>query len=179
MRLLYDFVPVLLFFIVFQKYGIYVATVVGIVATVLQVFIHFLVKKSVEGQQMLTLVVFVVFGGLTLYFHNPLFVKWKPTVIFWIMAVVFLVSQFVGTRPLVQRMMETSLQNASLRPAVWYRLNVIWAVFFALLGGINLLVAFNFSTAAWVGFKLYGVSGLLLLFCLFQAVFLARHLSDR
>jgi len=178
-RFLYDFVPVLLFFAVFHWYGIYSATIVGIIATALQVIVHYLRTKKFEGQQLLTLVVFVVFGGLTLYFHNPLFVKWKPTVIFWIMSAVFLGSGFVGKRSLLQRMLEGGLQGAELDRRVWRQLNWMWVIFFALLGGINIYVAYHFSTAAWVGFKFYGITGLLLLFCLVQAVFLSRHLSDR
>src|SRR5579872_6248363 len=99
-----DFIPVLLFFFAFKFYGIYVATIVGIVVTALQVVVTRLKKRRFDKQQLVTLLVFSVFGGMTLYFHDPIFVKWKPTVIFWIFGVVFLATQFFGKKPLIQRM---------------------------------------------------------------------------
>ena len=178
MKFLFDFVPVLLFFAVFHAYGIYVATITGIVATALQVIIYYMWKRAFDKQQLLTLAVFVLFGGLTLYFHNPIFVKWKPTIVFWIMALVFLGSQYIGRKPLLQRMLEGNLGDQSLSLTVWRNLTRMWIVFFTLLGAINIIVAYYFSTNAWVSFKFYGITGLLLLFCVVQAVYLARHLKD-
>jgi len=178
-KFLYDFVPVLLFFVVFHYYGIYAATLTGMVATALQVVFHYLWKRSFDNQQLLTLAVFMVFGSLTLYFHNPVFIKWKPTVIFWVMAVVFFGSQYVGQKPLIQRMMEKSLEGVSVDRGIWRRLTGVWTLFFAILGGINLLIAYCYSTAAWVNFKFYGISGLLLLFCFAQALYLSRYMTDR
>ena len=124
--MLFDFIPVLLFFIAFKMYGIYVATTVGIVATALQVVMTRLTRKRFDKQQLVTLVVFCLFGGMTLYFHNPLFIKWKPTIIFWIFGTVFLVSQFITHKTLIQRMMEGMLDGqAHVIPSnVWRRLNV-------------------------------------------------------
>src|SRR6185312_6363225 len=98
LNLFYDFVPVLLFFIAFKWYGIYAATIVGIVATALQVVITTLWKKKIDKKQLMTLFVFVVFGGMTLYFHNPIFVKWKPSIIFWIFGIVLLGSHLIGKK---------------------------------------------------------------------------------
>lgn len=111
LTVVYDFIPVILFFIAFKLYGIYTATVVGIVVTAFQVVITTIWKKRIDKQQLVTLIVFVVFGGMTLYFHNPLFVKWKPTVIYWIFAVVLFFSQFIGKKPLMQRMLEKYLKR--------------------------------------------------------------------
>ncbi len=176
-RFLYDFIPVLLFFIAFKWYGIYTATIVGIVATALQVVVTFLWQKKLDRQQCVTFVVFLIFGGMTLYFHNPIFVKWKPTIIFWLMGIAFLGSHFIGEKTFVQRMMENGLKGSQLNKNAWRRLNSIWIIFFAVLGGMNLFVAYHFSTNAWVNFKLYGISGLLLLFCFMQAIWLARYLD--
>jgi intracellular septation protein len=180
LNLFYDFIPVLLFFFAFKWYGIYVATVVGIVATALQVLLTVLWKKKLDKKQLITLAVFVVFGGMTLYFHNPIFVKWKPSVIFWVFGAVFLLSHVIGKKPLIQRMMEGMLEeNKNKLPAqVWKKMNLAWAVFFILLGTINIYIAYNFSTEAWVNFKFYGILGLLFVFSFLQAVWLARYLSN-
>ena len=179
LNLLYDFIPVLLFFIAFKLYGIYVATVVGIVATALQVLIHFLRHKKVPKQQWITLVVFIFFGGMTLYFHNPIFVKWKPTIIFWIFGLALLLSHFIGKKPLIQRMMENVLEgNSSVPNALWNRLSMAWILFFTLVGALNLYIAYHFSTDAWVNFKLYGILGLLLVFSFLQALCLAKYMTD-
>jgi intracellular septation protein len=119
---------------------------------------------------------------MTLYFHNPIFVKWKPTVIYWIFGLVFLGSHFIGNKTLIQRLFATALEKNpaahKVPVAVWKRLNVAWALFFTLLGLVNLWVAYHFSTDAWVNFKLYGVMGALLLFSVIQAFYLARFITD-
>lgn len=179
MKLLLDFFPVLLFFIAFKWYGIYVATVVGIIATALQVFVTFITKKQFDKQQIITFAVFVLFGGMTLYFHNPIFVKWKPTIVFWIFSLVFFMSHFIGKKPLLQRMMEPALSGkGSIPEMAWKKLSLMWIVFFALLGTINLFIAYHYSTDTWVNFKLYGILGLLLLFSIVQSVYLMRYISE-
>lgn len=179
--LLLDFVPVVLFFVAFKFYGIYVATTVGIVLTALQVVLTRWLRKRFDKQQLITLAVFVVFGGMTLYFHNPIFVKWKPTIVFWIFSLVLLGTQFIGKKPLVQRMLEPMLesQQGNVPNTVWKKLNAAWGLFFATLGGVNLYVAYNFSTDAWVNFKLYGVMSFLILFSVGQTLFLSRYLTVR
>lgn len=176
-QFLIDLVPVLLFFIVFKLYGIYVATAVGIISTAIQVVVTFIWKKRLDRQQLLTLVVFIIFGGMTLYFHNPLFVKWKPTVIFWIMSLAFFLSRYIGEKTIVQRMLEKGLDGVTLSERIWQQLNGLWVSFFLVIGAINIFVAYHFSTDAWVNFKLYGITGLLLLFCIFQAIFLSRYIA--
>jgi len=179
LHFLYDFLPVLLFFISFKLYGIYVATVVGIVATAIQVVATTFIKKKVDKQQLITLIVFVVFGSMTLYFHNPLFIKWKPTIIFWIFGIVFLGSQFIGSKPIIQRMMEHLIDDkAALAPAVWKKMNITWALFFVILGTINLYIAYQYSTDTWVNFKFYGILGSLLGFSFIQAMYLSKFLKE-
>jgi intracellular septation protein len=179
LNLFYDFIPVLLFFLAFKFYGIYVATVVGIVTTALQFMITVLWKKTFDKKQFITLAVFVLFGGMTLYFHNPIFVKWKPSVIFWLFGIVFLASHFIGKKPIIQRMMEGMLEenNNKLPDNVWRKMNFAWAVFFILLGSVNLFIAYHFSTDTWVNFKLYGILGLLFVFSFLQAIFLSRYMN--
>ena len=179
LSLLYDFVPVLLFFVVFKFYGIYAATIVGIIVTGFQVLVSALWLRRIDKKQLITLAVFVIFGGMTLYFHNPIFVKWKPTVVFWIFAVVLLFTQFIGKKPLVQRMLENMVDaKASVPSSVWKKLNLIWATFFLSVGAVNIYIGYTFSTDVWVNFKFYGISGLLLIFSFAQAIYLARYLAD-
>ncbi len=180
LNFLYDFFPVLAFFVAFKFYDIYVATTVGIVVTALQVVITGLWQRRIDKKQLLTLVIFTLFGGMTLYFHNPIFVKWKPTIIFWIFGLVFLGSQFIGKKPLIQRMFTSVLEgkNNSIPVKVWKKLNIAWTIFFIIMGGINIVVAYYFSTNAWVNFKLYGTMGLLFLFSFGQSIYLAKYMPD-
>ncbi|MDX1901404.1 MAG: septation protein A [Gammaproteobacteria bacterium] len=179
LQFLIDLIPVLLFFIAFKFYDIYIATMVGIISTGIQVLITFFWKKKFDRQQLLTLGVFIIFGGMTLYFHDPLFVKWKPTIIFWIMALAFFGSYFIGDKTLAQRMLEKGLDGAVISKKVWQYINALWVGFLALIGGVNIFVAYHFSTNAWVNFKLYGISGLLLLFCIIQAIVLSRYMVEK
>ena len=179
MALFYEIFPVFLFFLAFKFYDIYIATVVGIVTTLVQVIMTRAWKGKWDRKQLITLVVFLVFGGMTLYFHNPIFVKWKPTVVFWVFALAILISQFFTQKPLMQRLMTNMLQENDTVPMhVWKRLNLIWALFFIVLGGINLYVAYYFSNDTWVNFKFYGVTSALFLLSIFQAFYLTRYLSE-
>jgi intracellular septation protein len=177
LNLLNDFIVVLLFFVAFKFYGIYVATIVGIVGSALQLLISRLCLKKFDKKQLLVLVIFLVFGGMTLYFHNPIFVKWKPTIVFWIFGIVFLGSHFIGKQPLVQRMMGHMLdEKHSVPKIVWRNLNCAWTFFFLSLGALNIFVAYHFSTDAWVNFKLYGIFSATLLFGFAQAFYLAKYM---
>ena len=179
MRMFYDILPVFLFFIAFKFYNIYVATVVGIIATFLQVAFHRFFTGYWDKQQVITLGVFVLFGSMTLYFHNPIFVKWKPTIVFWVFGCAILGSYFFAKKPLMQRMMEGMLQGKGHIPLfVWQRLNIMWALFFLGLGSVNLYVAYYFSDNAWVNFKFYGITGAVFLFSLFQVLYLMRYISE-
>lgn len=179
LNFLYEFLPVLLFFIAFKMYGIYVATIVGIVVTALQFAISTLWFRRVDKKLLIMLVVFALFGSMTLYFHDPIFVKWKTTVVYWIFSLILLLSQFIGKKPIIQRLLERALDGKATLPSfIWKRLNIAWTVFFLLLGVVNIFVAYTYSTDTWVNFKLYGVLGLLMFFGFLQAVYLSRYLSD-
>lgn len=180
MQLIFEIFPIFLFFITFKLYDIYMATIVAIVATSLQVVIYRQWKKVWDRKQLATLAVFVVFGGMTLYFHDPIFVKWKPTVVFWLFSLVILGSHFFSQKPLIQRLMESAFteKGAVIPTVVWKRLNLSWAAFFCLLGTINLYVAYAYSIETWVNFKFYGISGALILFSILQAVCLMRYIQE-
>ncbi len=175
MKFLLDFFPILLFFVAYQLYDIYVATAVAIAGSLIQVGFAWLVRRRVEKMHLITLGLLVVFGGLTLALRDPLFIKWKPTVVNWLFAIVFLGSQYVGKKNMVARMMDHAVDLPAL---IWNRLNAAWALFFFASGVANLYVAFNFAEETWVSFKLFGMLGLTLVFVLLQAFYIARHVQD-
>jgi len=178
LNMFYDFFMVLLFFITFKLYGIYVATAVGIVGSIVQVIVTRIFRKKYDKKQLLVMGIFLIFGGMTLYFHNPIFVKWKPTIIFWIFSLAFFISQFVGKESLIQRMMSHAFEGkATVSKKTWHRLNLAWSLFFFVLGAINIFVAYHFTTDVWVNFKLYGIFSAMLLFGFAQAFFLARYMD--
>ncbi|MGB5132959.1 MAG: septation protein A [Steroidobacteraceae bacterium] len=177
MQLLFDFLPVIAFFVAYKLANIYVATLVIIIATVLQVSIHWLRTRRVNPMHLVTAGLVLVFGGLTLAIHDPVFIMWKPTVVDWLFAVAFLASQWrpFGGRPLVQRMMTSTDATLSLTPAIWRRLNMAWVVFFLLMGAANVVVFRNFDESTWVNFKLFGMLGLTFLFIIAQGLWIASR----
>ncbi len=122
---------------------------------------------------LISAVLVLVFGGLTLWIHDEAFIKWKVTVVNWLFAAGFLLSQFVGERPIIQRMLDG---NITLERPLWLKLNCMWAAFFFALGAINLYVMYNFSTDIWAKFKVFGVIGLTLVFALLQGMWLASKM---
>ena len=172
MKLLFDFIPIILFFIAAKLYDFYVATAVAIVATVLQVAYVKIRHGRVEKMLLVTLAAVVLFGGITLLLQDEIFFKWKPSVVNWIFALVFIGSQFIGNKPIIQRMMGNSF---TLPQGMWTKLNLMWAAFFIFLGLVNLYVAYNFDNDTWVNFKLFGMLGLTLLFIVLQTVYISRH----
>ncbi len=174
MKFLFDLLPVLLFFVAYKLDGIYVATAVLIVASLAQVAWLWFRHRRVEKMPLITALLVLVLGGATLLLHDETFVKWKPTVVNWVFALVFLGSQFIGGKTLIERMMSGAID---LPAEIWSRLNTLWVAFFALIGVTNLYVAFNFDTDTWVNFKLFGMLGLTLVFVVLQSFYLARHLK--
>lgn len=177
MKFLFDLFPVILFFIAFKipddpQQGLLLATAVAIIASVLQSGWYWLKYRRFESMHLITLALLLVLGGATLVLQDERFIKWKPTAVNWLFALVFLGSQYLGEKNLVQRMLGGSVE---LPRSMWTRLNLSWVVFFLLLGIANLYVAFSFATETWVNFKLFGLMGLTLLFVFAQALFLARY----
>ncbi len=175
MKLFSEFWPILLFFLVYNQAGIYTATAVLIVAISVQVGYGWLKNRRLEPMQGVTLVLVVLFGGATLFLRDPRFIQLKPTVLQWLMAIIFAGSHLIGDRVIVQRLLASKL---TLPAPIWSRLNVSWVFFFFLSGGLNLYVANNYDEATWVQFKLFGLMGLTFLFVLGQGLFLARYIKS-
>lgn len=176
MKLLFDFFPILLFFIAFKLFGIYIATATTMAASAIQVGVYWLQHRRFESLHIVTLVTVVLLGGSTLLFHNDLFIKWKPTAIYWVFALLFLSSQVIGKKPIIQRLLDGKI---NLPASVWYRLNIGWAIFFLLMGAVNVFVLSHFSTNTWVNFKLFGTLGLTLLFLIAQAVYMSKFMDTK
>ncbi|MBM3358478.1 MAG: septation protein A [Betaproteobacteria bacterium] len=176
MKLLFDIFPVVLFFAAFKLYDIYVATAVAIAATFVQIGWVWLHHRKVDNMLWAGLAIIVVFGGATLLLQDETFIKWKPTVLYWLFAGALAVADLGFKKNLVRAMME---QQVSLPDPVWAKLHASWIAFFLLMGALNLFVAYNFSTDSWVNFKLFGGMGLMLVFVVLQAVMLARYIEEK
>ena len=204
MKILFDFLPLLLFFAVgkyadshtewaanfatehlgfmvsggvvaAEEASALLATIVVIVATAVQIGVVLSRRKKVDMMLWVTFVLVVVLGGATIWFHNPIFVKWKPSVLYWVMGAGFWVSLTFFRKNLLQSLLGEQLH---LPQAVWQRLTRAWIVFFVLLGFLNLWVAYSFSTSTWFTFKVFGVTGLMFVFMLAQGLYLGRHVIE-
>ena len=174
MKLLFDLFPVILFFAAFKFQGIYVATGVAIAATFAQVGWVLARGQKVSNMQWTSLVIIVVFGGATLLLRDETFIKWKPTVLYWLSGALFLGALALG-KNLVKAIMGEAV---TLPEAAWTKLCMAWGVFFLFKGALNLWVAFTFSTDTWVSFKLFGGMGLMIVFILAQAWWMSQHMPD-
>ncbi len=172
MKFLVDFFPIVLFFIAYKFGDIYLATVTAIVASAIQVIWSRISHGRFEKMPLITLATILVLGGATLIFRNELFIKWKPTALYWVLALAFLLSQFIGQKPLIQRMLE---QNIGLPNRIWQQLNLSWILFFTALGFLNLYIIYHFDTDTWVNFKLFGTLGLTFVFVILQGLYMAKH----
>ncbi len=150
MQALYDFLPILAFFATFKFADIYAATAVLMVALVIVAGLQWVKRRSVSPMLLVSAGLALVFGGLTLYFHNQLFIMWKPTIADGLFAVAFLVSPFVGEEPLIQKMMGHVLKTDR---RTWLIANTVWALFFLLAAAVNLVFVYRFSVDAWANWK--------------------------
>lgn len=176
MKLLFDLLPVLLFFVAYKIWGIYVATAVAIGATVLQIIWTKYRHGKVDTMLWVTFAIVGILGGATLMLHNENFIKWKPTALYWIFSVILMFSNLLFHKNLMRSMLH---EKIALPVHAWNRLNLIWSLFFAALGFINLYVAYNFSTDSWVNFKLFGFTGLMVIFILAQGAWLAKYIDEK
>jgi intracellular septation protein len=200
MKFLFDLLPVILFFVAFKVAGsntdsaasvvtsllgaqiapaqapILLATAVAIVATFLQVAWLLLRGKKVDTMLWISLAIIVVFGGATLLLHDETFIKWKPTVLYWLFAAILLGGKLMFRRNLIKAMMEKQLV---VPEPIWDKLNLSWIAFFSVMGLVNLYFAFTFSTETWVNFKLFGAFGLMLLFVIVQGVWLHKYVEQK
>ena len=204
MKLLFDLFPVILFFAAFKFAGaqpeaaqafashylaflvadgeitaqqapILLSTAVAILATLAQVLWLLLRRRHVDTMLWVSLVIIVVFGGATIYFHDEMFIKWKPTVLYWCFALALIGAQLVLRKNLIRSLMG---QQMSLPDPVWDKLNLAWSAFFAAMGALNLYIAFNFPLELWVNFKMFGFIGLMIAFVIAQTAYLSRYLKE-
>lgn len=204
MKFLFDLFPVILFFAMF-KWGesnpdaaqalaqqflsgiasgsattttqapIMLATAVAILATFGQIGYLILRGRKVDNMLWVSLAIITLFGGATIYFNNETFIKWKPTVLYWCFGAALVVSQMIFGKNLIRLMMEKQI---TLPDMVWQRLSLSWAGFFGAMGLVNLYIAYNFPTAFWVNFKLFGFTGLMFAFVIAQSLFLSKYVKD-
>lgn len=177
MKFLFDLFPVILFFVAFKVFDIYIATGVVIAATAAQIGWVWHRHGKVDAMLWVSLALVVIFGGATLILHDETFIKWKPTVLYWLFAATLFGSARFFGKNLIRAMLEKQVE---LPEALWSKLNLAWIGFFAVMGVINLLIAFafNFSTDTWVSFKLFGGMGLMLVFLVIQGMVLAKYLPE-
>jgi len=198
MKFFLDFFPVLLFFLVYKFFGdippqivdlanslpvveinpqepkdaIYFATLVLIIATIAQNIVHFLIYHKLEKMHLISLGILLAFGTLTLAFKDPLFIKWKVSIFNWFFGAAIIGSQFIGKKSLIERMMSHAI---NVPKNIWKQVNMMWGLFFLLVGVVNIYVAYNYSEDTWVNFKLFGVLGMTFVFMILQGVYLAKH----
>lgn len=174
MKFLFDLFPVILFFVAFKAFDIYVATGVAIAATFAQIGWLLARGRKVDTMLWVSLAIIVVFGGATLLLRDETFIKWKPSVLYWLAGAVFLGGLAFRTN-LVKAVMS---EGIALPEHAWTKLCVAWGVFFLFKGTLNLWVAYTFSTDTWVNFKLFGGMGLMFAFVIAQAFWMAKYLPD-
>ncbi|MBF0282229.1 MAG: septation protein A [Zetaproteobacteria bacterium] len=167
--------PIVAFFAAYQMYDIYVATAVLIIASLVQTVIHRLQHGMFDKTHLITLILVSVFGGATLIFHDETFIKWKPTVINWIFAIVLIGSQVIFKKNIIASMLG---EKMPLPAMVWDQLNLAWALFFVVLGVANLYVAFHFDTSTWVNFKMFGLMGATFAFVILQSLYVSKYLKE-
>jgi intracellular septation protein len=201
MKFLYDFFPVILFFVAYKifpglspetiapvnqltalgldpaasSHAILFATLVAIIASFIQVSLYRMRHGRFERMHLVSLGILTLVGGATLVLRDPIYFMWKPTLLNWLFALIFLGSMWIGRKPLVERMMGGSI---SVPSEIWKRLNLAWVGFFILTGVLNILVAYQFSEETWVNFKMFGLLGLTVLFIFLQAFYLARYMPE-
>jgi intracellular septation protein len=206
MKLLFDFFPIILFFVSYYQAHFFIentfigqlldpakpdfinatilATAVAIIASFLQVAIHWFKTHRFERMHIFSLVLISVLGGITIFLGNPAFIQWKPTILNWLFAVVFLGSMVVGEKPIIERMMG---EHIALPQPIWKTLNLSWVAFFFISGAANLYIAFYYNLEAtpearmdtWVNFKLFGLMGLTIAFVILQSIYLSRHIIEK
>jgi intracellular septation protein len=174
LKFLFDLFPVILFFVAFKFTDIFVATGVAIVATAVQIGYVLARRRKVSNMQWASLVIIGIFGGATLILRDETFIKWKPTVLYWLAGVTFLGGLAFG-KNLVKAVMAEGLE---LPEHVWFKLCIAWGVFFLFKGTLNLYIAYTYSTDFWVTFKLFGGMGLMLIFIIAQALWISKYLPE-
>ena len=183
MQLLLDFLPIVLFFTAYVvTKDLLVAVAVLMVVAPLAFAVQWFVSRKINKMSAASTALVVLLGGATLISGDSVFIFWKPTVLYWAVAIAFLVSQYVGDKPFIRRMMEAATKDADepvhLPQKKWVQLNLMWVVFFVFAGGLNIYVAYNYPEETWVNFKLFGLLGLTLVFIVAQSFWLSQHMKQ-
>jgi intracellular septation protein len=175
MQALAEFAPLAAFFVAYRLGGLYAATAVLMVAMLALLGFDWLRQRRIPPLHAVSAALVLVLGGATLVLHNRLFIQWKPTVLFWLVSVAFIASFWIGERTLTQRFLEPALAGrVAVSPQQWRRVNGASALFYALLGALNLAVAYGASERTWVYFKLFGLAVLTFAFVALQVLWLSR-----
>jgi len=175
MKFLFDLIPVILFFVGFKLYGIFAATAIAIAATIAMIIYAKIRHGVVEKMLLINGAIIGVLGGVTLLLHDKTYIMWKPTVLYWLLAIVLLVANIFFKKNFIQQMMGKMLDAPK---PIWDKLNLAWVVFLVILGFVNLYVAFNYSEDAWVNFKLFGVTSIMFIFIIAQTLLLKQYLIE-
>lgn len=176
-KFLFDLFPLILFFVAYRYADIYTATAVAMAASVAQIAWLKARRKAIETTHWINLAIIILFGGATLLFQDDTFIKWKPTVLYWLFGAVLIGGRYIFRRNIIRHLLQGQV---ALADPVWERLNLSWAGFFAGAGALNLYVAFSgrFDESQWVNFKVFGLMGLLLAFVILQSIWLGRHMQE-
>ncbi|MCL1833603.1 MAG: septation protein A [Leptospirales bacterium] len=175
MKLLFEMFPIILFFTVYKFKDIYTATAVAIAASILQIAYAYFKNKKVEAPMVIGLVVIIIFGGATLIVRDEMFIKWKPTVLYWIFSSVMIIGRFILKKNFIYELLHKQMEAPT---DVWEKMNFMWILFFAAIGGLNLYIVYNYSTHIWVNFKLFGILGCMILFIVIQAMMIAPYIKN-
>lgn len=176
MQILIDFLPIVVFFATYKFAGMFAATGMLMAAMALQIAIQWFQQGTVNKILLTSGILVGVFGAITLLFRDPIFIQWKPTIVNWLFAVVFFVSQLISNKTVIERIMGHAIQ---LNASMWRQLNLMWVGYFVFLGAANLYVVYNYEESTWVNFKLFGILGLTLIMALAQALWIAARTSKQ
>ena len=174
MKILIDFFPILLFFGAYKFYGIYVGTAVLMAATVAQMALIYAIDRRLQTMHKVTLVLILLFGTLTLVLQDDRFIKWKPTVLYGAMSVALAIALWAMKKNFLKMLLGSQLE---LPDPVWFKLNIAWIVYCAFMSAVNAYVVLNFSTEAWVDFKLWGYA-FPIVFLIAQGLYISPHLKS-
>ena len=171
-KVILNFFPIFIFFIVYKKDNIYSATIGLMIAGIIQIIYEIIRYRKISIMNIITFLLGLFFGSATIYIHSETLIKWKVSIIYWLLGIIFIFSSYLMKKPIIQCLIE---ENIKLRVSIWKVLNNIWGIFFIFLGILNFLIAYYFSTDTWVNFKIFGILGIIIIFTIFQGLFVAKH----
>lgn len=174
-KALYDLFPAVIFFVCYLIGGIYAGTLGLMIATSLQVAAHRYFEGLFDKTQLITMALVFLFGGATLFFHNPLFIQWKFTILYWLFALILLGSHVIGKKCIIQRLLEDKIP---VPEAILKRANYAWGLFFIWFGCLNLFIVYTYSQKVWMMFKMFGATGILLMASFIFALYLSRYMNQ-